>query len=35
MAAFELQLEGDLTGFIRRSDLARQRSDQRPERFAV
>jgi len=31
----ELQLDGDLTGFIRRSDLARQRSDQRPERFAV
>lgn len=31
----ELQLEGELTGFIRRSDLARQRSDQRPERFAV
>jgi small subunit ribosomal protein S1 len=24
-----------MTGFIRKSDLARDRSDQRPERFAV
>ena len=27
--------EGDLKAFIRRSDLARDRGDQRPERFAV
>jgi len=31
----ELAIEGDLLGFIRRSDLARDRSDQRPDRFAV
>ena len=31
----ELDLGGELTGVIRRSDLARQRGDQRPERFAV
>ena len=27
--------EGDLKGFIRKAELARDRSDQRPERFAV
>ncbi|MEQ9121205.1 MAG: 30S ribosomal protein S1, partial [Alphaproteobacteria bacterium] len=31
----ELDLGNELTGVIRRSDLARQRGDQRPERFAV
>jgi small subunit ribosomal protein S1 len=31
----EVSLDGDLTGFIRRSDLARERSEQRPDRFAV
>jgi small subunit ribosomal protein S1 len=31
----ELDLGNDLVGTIRRSDLARQRGDQRPERFAV
>jgi small subunit ribosomal protein S1 len=32
----EVKVAGsDMTAFIRRSDLARERSDQRPERFAV
>ncbi|WP_334176828.1 S1 RNA-binding domain-containing protein, partial [Pseudoxanthobacter sp.] len=32
----EVKLVGtDLTAFIRRSDLARDRADQRPERFAT
>ncbi len=31
----ELAIEGDLVGFIRRSDLARERSEQRPDRFAI
>ena len=28
-------VDTDLTSFIRRADLARERADQRPERFAV
>ena len=31
----EVQLEGGMRAFIRRSDLARDRADQRPERFGV
>lgn len=31
----ELDLGNELTGFIRKSDLARQRSEQRTDRFAV
>jgi small subunit ribosomal protein S1 len=32
----EVSIAGsDMTAFIRRSDLARERSEQRPERFAV
>ena len=31
----EVQLSDGMTGFIRKSDLSRDRSDQRPERFAV
>jgi len=31
----EVQLEGGAKSFIRRSDLSRDRADQRPERFAV
>jgi small subunit ribosomal protein S1 len=31
----EVDLPGGVTGFIRRSDLARDRADQRPERFAT
>ena len=31
----ELNLGNDLVGFVRRSDLARERGDQRPDRFAV
>jgi small subunit ribosomal protein S1 len=32
----EVKLVGtDMTSFIKRSDLARDRNDQRPERFAV
>src|SRR3546814_10353544 len=31
----EVQLSDGMTGFIRKSDLARDRQDQRPERFAV
>ncbi len=31
----ELAIDGDLIGFVRRSDLARERSEQRPDRFAV
>ena len=31
----EVQLPGDLVGFIRKADLSRDRSEQRPERFAV
>jgi len=32
----EVQLaDGDMTAFIKRSDLSRDRSEQRPERFAV
>ena len=31
----EVQLDGGARSFIRRSDLARDRADQRPERFGV
>ncbi|MCW5732456.1 MAG: 30S ribosomal protein S1, partial [Alphaproteobacteria bacterium] len=31
----EVALEGGLTGFIRKAELARDRAEQRPERFAV
>ena len=31
----EVSIGDDLVGFIRRSDLARERSEQRPDRFAV
>jgi len=31
----EVALPGDLIGFIRKNDLARDRSEQRPDRFAV
>ncbi|MEX2631661.1 MAG: 30S ribosomal protein S1 [Tistlia sp.] len=31
----ELQLAEGITGFIRKTDLARERSEQRPERYAV
>ncbi len=31
----EVQLSDGMTGFIRKSDLSRDRSEQRPERFAV
>ncbi len=31
----ELALPGDVTGFIRRAELSRDRSEQRPERFAI
>ncbi|MEQ8398907.1 30S ribosomal protein S1 [Thalassobaculum sp.] len=31
----EVQLSDGMTGFIRKSDLSRERSEQRPERFAV
>jgi small subunit ribosomal protein S1 len=31
----EVQLDGGMRAFIRRSDLARDRADQRPERFGV
>src|SRR3546814_11630984 len=31
----ELALPGDATGVIRRAELARDRGDQRPDRFAV
>jgi len=31
----EVQLDGGMRSFIRRSDLARDRNDQRPERFGV
>jgi small subunit ribosomal protein S1 len=31
----EVQVDEVLTGFIRRAELARERADQRPERFAV
>ncbi|GAA0540325.1 small subunit ribosomal protein S1 [Rhizomicrobium palustre] len=31
----EVQLDGGMRSFIRRSDLARDRADQRPERFGV
>jgi small subunit ribosomal protein S1 len=31
----EVQLDGGARAFIRRSDLARDRADQRPERFGV
>jgi small subunit ribosomal protein S1 len=31
----ELALDGDLTGAIRRNELARERNEQRPERFAI
>ena len=33
--AIEVSLPGDLTGIIRRSELGRDRSEQRPDRFAV
>ena len=33
--ALEVTLPGELTGIIRRSDLGRERSEQRPNRFAV
>ncbi len=31
----EVELAGGLTGFIRKADLARERAEQRPDRFAV
>jgi small subunit ribosomal protein S1 len=31
----EVTVAGDLKGFIRRADLSRERSEQRPDRFAV
>jgi small subunit ribosomal protein S1 len=31
----EVKLAGDLMGFIKKGDLSRERSEQRPERFAV
>ena len=31
----EVELPGDVTGFIRKAELARDRSEQRPDRFAV
>jgi len=31
----EVSFDGDLQGFIRKTDLSRDRSEQRPERFAV
>ncbi|MBM3517904.1 MAG: 30S ribosomal protein S1 [Alphaproteobacteria bacterium] len=31
----EVMIEGGATGFIRRGDLGRERTDQRPDRFAV
>jgi small subunit ribosomal protein S1 len=31
----EVQLSDGMTGFIRKTDLSRERSEQRPERFAV
>jgi small subunit ribosomal protein S1 len=31
----EVKLAGDLMGFIKKADLSRERSEQRPERFAV
>jgi len=33
--ALEVTLPGDLTGIVRRSELGRDRSEQRPDRFAV
>ena len=33
--ALEVTLPGELTGIIRRSELGRERSEQRPDRFAV
>ncbi|MCK5576528.1 MAG: 30S ribosomal protein S1, partial [Sphingomonadales bacterium] len=34
-AGVEVKLEGDAVGFIRKSELSRERSEQRPDRFAV
>jgi len=34
-AGIEVKLAGDAVGFIRKSDLSRERSEQRPDRFAV
>jgi small subunit ribosomal protein S1 len=34
-AGVEVALDGGLIGFIRKSDLSRERSEQRPDRFAV
>src|SRR3954467_13638277 len=34
-AGLEVALDGGLIGFIRKSDLSRERSEQRPDRFAV
>jgi small subunit ribosomal protein S1 len=34
-AGLEVSLDGGLMGFIRKSDLSRERSEQRPDRFAV
>ncbi|MGQ0664254.1 MAG: 30S ribosomal protein S1 [Pseudomonadota bacterium] len=34
-AGIEVSVDDGVTGFIRKSDLARERGDQRPERFAV
>jgi len=34
-AGLEVSLANGLTGFIRKSDLSRERSEQRPDRFAV
>ena len=34
-AGIEVKLAGDAVGFIRKSELSRERSEQRPDRFAV
>jgi small subunit ribosomal protein S1 len=34
-AGIEVMLEGNAVGFIRKSELSRERSEQRPDRFAV
>jgi small subunit ribosomal protein S1 len=34
-AGIEVKTTGDLTGFIRKVELSRERSEQRPDRFAI
>jgi small subunit ribosomal protein S1 len=34
-SGLEVTVAGDVPGFIRRADLSRERSEQRPDRFAV